>query len=140
MGEYIGASIRLSGPLRQVYVQDLIEVLNAYDLTVDFDGEKPSAENLHKVFGNWEVNYGNLEEIEGFAQRRGLDYELWNASGPDWDASTYRMVGGERREITMAEQGPVLTEGEIDRLGSMAAIKNWFFWWKQPLPDLQIVP
>ena len=85
MGEWIGASIRFGGKIVAELVPELVDLIKAHGLSVDFEGDDPGPTNLHETFGDWQINYGCLDEFEAFAVRHGLDYEYWFDRGPDWD-------------------------------------------------------
>lgn len=138
MGEWIGASIRFGGKIGADLVPELVDLIKAHGLSVDFEGDDPDPANLHETFGDWQINYGCLDELEAFAARHGLDYEYWFDRGPDWSAATVRYVGGERVELADGGGGPCLTEGELRELGYDGAMAR-FAQFKSPLPPLEIV-
>lgn len=83
MGEWIGASIRFGGTIGADLVPELVDLIKAHGLSVDFEGDDPMHTNLHETFGDWQINYGCLDALEAFAVRHGLDYEHWFDRGPD---------------------------------------------------------
>lgn len=139
MGEWIGASICFSGRIRDEFVPELIELIKEHGLSVDFEGDDPDRTNLHETFGDWQINYGCLDEFEAFGVKHGLDYVYWFDRGPDWSATTVRYVGGEKQELADGGGGPAITEAELTELGYEAALER-FAQFKIPLPPLEIIP
>jgi hypothetical protein len=121
-------------------VPELIELLNGNDLKVDFDGEEPSETNLNNTFGDWQVNYGNLDELVNFGIENGLSYRYWCADGPEWDAQinirradldqTFELIGSQEEAL------PIRTLLEFK---TGAELFNYVKLSQEPIPDLEIV-
>jgi hypothetical protein len=143
MGERIGASIQFGGKLPKQHVQELVDLLNAEGLTPDFDetGDVTAEDDLSQNFGDWEVNYGNLDDLEAFGQEHGLHYKHWYDSGPEWSACTELYDPATNTMIELVDAGglPAMNLGEIKRLGSIEAIEAYFAKFSEPLPPLEIV-
>ena len=139
MGEWIGASICFSGRIGEELVPKLIGLIKEHGLKVDFDGDDPDRTNLHENFGDWQINYGCLDELEAFGVEHSLDYVHWFDRGPEWSSTTVRYVGGERLELIDGGGSPAITEAELTALGFEEAL-NRFALFKIPLPPLEIIP
>lgn len=140
MGEYIGASIQFGGKLKAEHVDELIDLLNDKGLTVDFDESTgPDRTNLGENFGDWQINYGNLDELQAFGREHGLHYRYWFDDGPEWTEATERYFPdtGEQLEIVGDDS---IRLSQVKELGSYAAIINHFEKVKADLPTLEIIP
>jgi hypothetical protein len=142
MGEYIGASIRFGGKLRKEHVAELVDLLNAMGLTPDFDGsdDVTVGDDLSQNFGNWEINYGLLDELQDFGIKHGLDYIYWHDSGSDWSATSTRYVAATENPISVFEidHSPAFTIREIKELGQNEILRRASLI-ERPLPPLEIV-
>jgi hypothetical protein len=142
MGERIGASIQFGGKLSQAKVQDLIDLLTSEGLGEDMnDGPEPNHNNLGEPFGDWEVNYGNLDDLTAFGIENGLYYKYWYDTGPEWSAQTelYFPETETTAALLWSEGGLSMTEQQIVNLGSIDAVVAYFAQFKAPLPPLEIV-
>ena len=138
MGERIAASIRFSGVLPRDQAPRLVKAINDYGLRVDFDGEQATVDNLDQEFGDWEVNYGNLDEITEIATELGLEWEHWFDSGPEWMEATCRWQGGRYQEVTGSKnRGFYFSGHELEKKG-MGAVMNTYQEFMAPMPRLVV--
>jgi hypothetical protein len=140
MAECINASIRLGGKLPAEHADELLELINEKRLGPDWgQGSEVTREDLlkHNFFGNSEVNYGNLEEIEAFCREHDLSYEYECGAGSEWDAYTtiYDARTGESREF-VGEQTKAIDLETVKELGSYEAVLAYF---DTTLPPFEIV-
>jgi hypothetical protein len=144
MGERCAAYIRFGGRISRDKADELIELLNDQGYGVYGDGSEADRENLRtENFGDYEINYGNLDELKEFATANGLHYLYWSDRGSEWDQSIeiYDPEAGTTEDIMDSENGPVLRRKEIEKLGSMEAILRHFDKFDEKnLPTLEIVP
>lgn len=140
MGERIGASIRFSGVLSRDQAPRLVKAINDFGLRADFDGEQATIDNLDKEFGDWEVNYGSLDEVSDVATELGLDWEHWFDSGPEWLEATCRWRDGRYQEVVgSASRGFYFSGRELEEKG-MAATMNLYQEFMTPMPRLVVRP
>ena len=139
MGEYIPATFQLGGKLPKQCADKYIKLLNDQDMRTDERDEVPSQENLGQTFYNPEINYGNTDELEYFANQLELPWLHWFAAGPDWMPATEKRVG-DRYEQCVGGFGNdlYLSESQIKTLGMDGALEL-LTWMREPLPPLEIV-
>ncbi|WP_037500625.1 hypothetical protein [Sphingomonas jaspsi] len=140
MGEYIYAGIQFGGKLKREHAPELLELVNDKYLTVDMCGGETVIDELGEQLASDSVNFGDLDELEDFAKERGLDYDYSCGSGPDWDRINrrYYAATGETFETT-GENGPCLSRGEIEELGSYEKVLEHFDKAAAPLPPFELV-
>lgn len=139
MGERIGSSIRFGGKLTQEKANELIELIKAECLTVDFDESTgPDLTNLGETFGDWEVNYGNLDALTNFAAENGLAYEHWFDSGPDWNQGFYkRDLTGRWEDAEGTPDNPLFSAKQIKQIG-FEKLDELVEWFAAPIGPLEI--
>ena len=94
-----------------------------------------------ETFGDWQVNYGNLEELENFGAEHKLYYRGWFDGGGDWAAATY-IYNPEttQRDEAMGDYDPSITLSTLKTMGSMGEALRYLERFSAPLPPLVIVP
>lgn len=138
MGDRTTAMIRFGGTITRTQANELVELLEEVELRVDGDGDEPTLDNLAEEFGDFEVNYGNIDEITGYCDERQITYHHYHGHGHDFEAGGARRIG-ERHEYFVESNGePVISLRDIAERGTEGAIE-YLEWLVQPLPQLTVV-
>lgn len=140
MGERIGASIRFGGNITREQAERLVELVNEYGLSPDFDESgEIGVEDLGSILGDWQVNYGNLDGITSYCVAQGIAYHHWFDYGPEWAAGGERHLDGEVNPFIDGGNGAAaVTLAEIKRDGTEATIAR-LEWFEKELPQLIVV-
>lgn len=140
MGEHVPASIKFGGKLSRTLANELVDLVNAEGLDPDWGNSGDiTIEDLDKDLGHNEVNYGNLDTLESFAQENGLAFVAWFDAGGDWTQGFHKQdIDGRYEELSGATANPVFSAKEIRALGPEAvlALADWAV---ADLPALEIV-
>lgn len=144
MGERCAAYIQFGGRISKAKADELVELIND-NWGVYGDGTEATLESLtdgDTAFGDYECNFGNLDDLKDFAVENGLHYYYWCDRGSEWDQQIEIRDAetGEIHSCTDSESGPALTKKEIERLGSIQAIMTHFeLFDPKTFPKLEIV-
>lgn len=137
MGERVGAGIRFGGTISRENAEELIELIESFDLKAGWC-EKPTIDNLGEFFADGQVNYGDLADLENFAEACGLDYEYWCDSGSEWQQQTRRRVDGVTDELVGCQGEFSIAVSEIKRDGLGKTMQR-IMWFEEPLKPLEVV-
>lgn len=140
MGERIAATIKFGGKLKAEFVPELIARIKGEGLTVDSDeSTDPDETNLGETFGDYEVNYGNLDDLLTFAQLHNLAYVQWFDNGYEWNQGVYkRDLTGRCEDAEGTPCNPLFSAEYIKQLG-IEKLNELVEWFATPIGPLEII-
>lgn len=133
MADRVSVSFKLGGTLSGEAWLELVEVIAAEGLSIEWDG--PAFEPPHRTVGEPlelfanEVAWGKVEAIETFCQDHGLPYRFW-AGGffAEWSAERiiFRGEGAPDSFIVDESDRVLIDRHEVVRRGSLEAVLAYF--------------
>jgi hypothetical protein len=146
MADRSSAAIRIGGRLHRTAIPALVTAIEIEGVSTDWEGEPFSVEDLVEgqalyLVAN-EVAGGEFEHLEDFCRRHGLAYARSRAGfcgsyGPervvfDGNAPVLTFVATDDDEVLISLE-------DIEKLGSIAAIRAHFAKANAPIPPLALV-
>lgn len=133
MADRVSVSFKLGGTLPGEAWLELVEVIAAEGLSIEWDG--PAFEPSHRTVGEPlelfanEVAWGKVEALETFCQDHGLPYRFW-AGGffAEWSAERiiFRGEGAPDSFIVDESDRVLIDRHEVVRRGSVEAVLAYF--------------
>jgi hypothetical protein len=141
MGERISASIQFAGKLSSADAEKLVKLVNDEGLDPDWgDSGDITIEDLDKVLGDYEVNYGNLDTLQEWAGNHNLAYLQWYDQSSEWNQGFYkRDLAGRYENLDGTPENPLFSAKMIKELG-IDKIRELVEWVQAPLGVLEITP
>lgn len=147
MGEYVPTTIRFAGRITKAQANDLIVLLAEHSLTTeDGNANEPDLFNLDETFGNSEINYGNLDDIEQFCRAVGVAYEHWvDVCGGEPEDVRRWHPGMDGHNIAIcANRNPMVEYSRLleveNKITVFADLIHEAKFWLEPLGLLEIIP
>lgn len=133
MADRVSVSFKLGGTLSGEAWLELVEVIAAEGLSIEWDG--PAFEPSHRTVGEPlelfanEVAWGKVEALETFCHDHGLPYRFW-AGGffAEWSAERiiFRGEGAPDSFIVDEADRVLIDRHEVVRRGSVEAVLGYF--------------
>lgn len=147
MADRVSVSITIGGKLSANRLNQLIELANDKNLSVDWDGEPFTEQDLPDgeplVLRGNEITNGKVDEIEDFCCKNDLPFWRWSGgAAASFPAEIVLWKGvGERQAFTADERGQVvLTTEEADEITSIDDLRAHFETGAYTPPPFEIVP
>ena len=147
MADRVSVSITIGGNLPADQVPKLIELANASGLTLEWEGEALSDDDIksgeHLRMRAHDVTIGDVDEIGEFCCTNDLPFVCWtDGSAGSFNPETIIWVGeGPRHSFNATDDGKTLiSEEEARELGSYEAILKHFALGSFEPPVLTIIP
>jgi len=146
MAERSSAAIRIGGHLAGAELPAFAAAIEIEGLSTDWEGEPFSVDELHQgqslYLAAHEVAGGEFEHLEHFCRRHGLPYARWRAGrsgsyGPE--RVVFDGVGPVATFAATDDDEVLIALEDIERLGSIAAIRAHFAKANSRIPPLELV-